>query len=110
DAALVEFRLDLGHVAELGRANRGEILRVREQHAPEAAHPLMKANVALRGVDFEIRCEMVESQGHGRCSCVVSWTVSGALPRTRFRSAVRERLASSQTRVAAGLEVLLVYS
>jgi pimeloyl-ACP methyl ester carboxylesterase len=55
----------------------------------------MKANAALRGVGFENRCEMVESQGHGRCSCVVSWTVSGASPQIRFRSAVRERLASS---------------
>src|SRR5215831_5454022 len=96
DAAFVELGLDPGHVAELGRANRSEILRMREQHAPGAAHPFMKANAALRGVGFEIRCEMVESQGHGRCSCVVSWTVSGALPQTRFRSAVRERLASSQ--------------
>src|SRR5215470_13575918 len=102
DAAFVELRLDLGHVSELGRANRGEILRMREQHAPGAAYPLMKANAALRRVGFEIRCEMVESQGHGRCSRVVSWTISGALPQPRFRCAVRERLASCQDDRLAG--------
>jgi hypothetical protein len=34
DVALVEVRLDLRHVAELGRAHRREVARVREQDRP----------------------------------------------------------------------------
>src|SRR5262249_52055959 len=101
DAAFVELGLDLGHVAELGRANRGEILRMREQYAPGAADPLMKANASLRRVGFKIRRYVVESQGHGRCSCVVAWTGIGACRRW-FWSTVRERLASSQDDRLAG--------
>ena len=39
--ALGEFRLDLGHVAELGRADRREILGMRKQDRPLVADPLM---------------------------------------------------------------------
>ena len=35
-AALVELGLGVGHVAELGRADRREVLRVREEHRPES--------------------------------------------------------------------------
>ena len=34
DAALVELRLDAGHVAELGRADGREVLRMGEQNGP----------------------------------------------------------------------------
>ena len=47
-AALVELGLDPGHVAELGRADRREVLRVREQHRPGVADPVVEADRALR--------------------------------------------------------------
>jgi hypothetical protein len=34
DIAFVELGLNFGHVAELRRANRREVLRVRKQHRP----------------------------------------------------------------------------
>jgi hypothetical protein len=34
--AQVELGLDLGHLAELGRADRGEVLGVREQNLQES--------------------------------------------------------------------------
>ena len=40
----VELGLDLGHVAELGRADRREVLRVREQHGPRVADPVVEAD------------------------------------------------------------------
>ena len=48
DAALVELGLDPGHVAELGGADRGEVLGVREQDRPAVADPLVEADAALR--------------------------------------------------------------
>ena len=54
-AALVEFRLELGHGAELGGADRGKILGVREQHDPIIADPIMEADLAFRRFGFEIR-------------------------------------------------------
>ena len=60
DAALVELRLDPRHVAELGGADRGEVLGVREQHAPGVAEPFMEPDVALRGVGLEIRGDIAE--------------------------------------------------
>ena len=55
DATLVELRLDLGHVAELGRADRREVLRVREQHAPGIADPVVKLDFSFGGLGLEIR-------------------------------------------------------
>ena len=54
DAALVELGLDPGHVAELGGADRGEVLGVREQHRPAVADPLVEADAALGGVGLEV--------------------------------------------------------
>ena len=34
DAALVELRLDAGHVTKFGRTHRREVLGVRKHHAP----------------------------------------------------------------------------
>src|SRR4029450_13986872 len=34
DVAALEFRLEFGHVAELGRADRGEVLGMREENSP----------------------------------------------------------------------------
>ena len=46
DAALVELRLDLGHVAEFGGAYRREVLRVGEQYGPGIADPVVEANLS----------------------------------------------------------------
>ena len=54
DVALVELGLELGHVAELGGADRGEVLGVGEQDAPGIAEPLVEPDLALRGVRLEI--------------------------------------------------------
>ena len=55
DAALVEFRLQLGQRAEFGGADRGEILRMREQQRPAVADPVMELDLAFGGFGLEIR-------------------------------------------------------
>ena len=52
-AAGVEVRLDLGQVAELGRADRGEVARVREQHGPGVADPLVEVDRPFGGVGLK---------------------------------------------------------
>src|SRR3954447_12188869 len=64
DAALVELRLDLGHVAELGGADGGEILWMREQHSPFVADPIVKTDLAFGGFRFEIRRSIVDRESH----------------------------------------------
>src|SRR6516165_9412324 len=54
-AALVEFRLQLCESAELRCAHWREVLRVREQHRPAIADPVMEFDFALSGFGFEIR-------------------------------------------------------
>jgi hypothetical protein len=44
------------HVAELGGADGGEVLRVREQHRPGIADPVVEADAALGGVGLEVGC------------------------------------------------------
>jgi len=53
--ALRELRLELGHVAELGRANGGEVLRVREQDGPPVPDPLVEVDLAFGGLRREVR-------------------------------------------------------
>jgi hypothetical protein len=62
--ALVELGLDLGHVAELGGADRREVLRVAEQHTPRVAEPLVEADLALGGGGGEVGCGVAETDGH----------------------------------------------
>ena len=57
--------LSLRHVAELGRADRREILRMREQHRPGVADPFVKANAAFRGLSLEVRRDIADAQSHG---------------------------------------------
>jgi len=52
----VELRLDPCHIAEFGRADRSEVLRVREQDGPGVADPIMKAHPPISGFRLEIRC------------------------------------------------------
>jgi hypothetical protein len=62
--APVEVGLDFGHVTELRRANGGEVPRVREQHGPRVANPVVEANVALRGLRLEVRRRIADRQSH----------------------------------------------
>src|SRR4029077_5504976 len=64
DAAFIELRLDLGHVAELGGADGGEILWMREQHGPFVADPIVKTDLAFGGFRFEIRRGIVDRESH----------------------------------------------
>src|SRR5207244_5749940 len=63
--AVVEFRLEARHVAELGGADRREILRMREQDAPRVANPLMKADATLRAVGLEVGGNAADANAHG---------------------------------------------
>ena len=69
-SALVELRLQLGHVAELGGADRGEVLGVREEDRPRIADPVVEADAALGGLGLEVRCGVAD-----RNVIVVSWSV-----------------------------------
>ena len=63
--ALVELGLELGDVAELGGADRREVLRVGEQHAPAVAEPLVEVDLALGGLGGEVGGGVAEANGHG---------------------------------------------
>ena len=52
--SLVPFGLELGHGAQFGGADRGEVLRVAEQHAPRVAEPVVKLDLALGGLGGEV--------------------------------------------------------
>jgi len=45
--ALVELALDARHVAELGGADRREVLGMREEHGPPVTDPLVELDRAL---------------------------------------------------------------
>ncbi len=77
DAALVKFGLQRRHAAELGRADRREILGMRKQHAPAVAQPLVEADIALGGVRLEIRRGVVDRQSH---DALLGNSVGSALP------------------------------
>ena len=64
DATLVELRFDLGHVTEFGGADRREVLRVREQHHPRIADPIVEFDLAFRGLRFEIRGRIIDRNSH----------------------------------------------
>jgi len=63
-AALVEFRLQPGHVAELRGAHRSEILWMRKKDSPAIADPLMEVYGALRGFRGKVGCFGIDSQRH----------------------------------------------
>jgi hypothetical protein len=64
-AALVELRLDLGHVAELGGADRGEVLGVGEQDPPGFAEPVVEADRPFARLRLEVRSGIANGQWHG---------------------------------------------
>ena len=47
--------LQLGDAAELGRADRREVLGVREEHAPAVAEVVVEGDRALGGLRGEVR-------------------------------------------------------
>ena len=65
DAALVEFRLQLGDGAQLGGADRREILGVREEQHPIVACPIIKVQRPLGGGGGEIGGDVVDRKRHG---------------------------------------------
>jgi hypothetical protein len=54
DVALPEIRLELGHIAELSRADGCEVLGMREDDAPGIAEPVIELDMALGRVGFEV--------------------------------------------------------
>src|SRR5215217_1141235 len=61
NAALFEVRLTARDVSELGRADRSEILWVREQNRPAIANPFVEANRAFSSICCEIGCDIAKS-------------------------------------------------
>jgi hypothetical protein len=53
--ALLELRLQPGHVAELGGAHQHEVPRVREQDGPAIPDPFVEVDLPLRRIRREVR-------------------------------------------------------
>ena len=66
DVTAVEVRLDLRHVAQLRRADRREVLRMREEHRPRVADPVVKVDAPLRRLRLEVGCRVADMQCHSR--------------------------------------------
>ena len=82
--AAVELRFDLRHIAELGRAHRCEVLRMREEHRPGVADPVVEPNLALRRLRRKVRRRVVDRQSHFP---PFLWSRSPALPGARTYAA-----------------------
>ena len=63
-AALGPFRFQLRHSAELGGANRGEILGVRKKNRPVVADPVMQGHTALVSFHSQVRNRIIDAQAH----------------------------------------------
>ena len=74
-AALGEFILQPGRIAELGRANRCEIGRVGEEDNPVLAGPFVKFDPAFRRVGFKVGGNIANEKAHNSNSCHL---ISGA--------------------------------
>ena len=88
DAALVEFRLQPGQRAEFGGADRGEILRMREQQRPAVADPVVEFDLAFGGFGLEIRGHSAYLESHVSTSCRSSYR---GILRPKYRG--RKRLS-----------------
>jgi hypothetical protein len=64
DVALVELGLDPRHVAQLGGADRREVLGVREQHDPAVPGPLVEPDCPFGRLRGEIRRRIAQSESH----------------------------------------------
>src|SRR5256885_1506924 len=69
--AALEFGLETRHVAELGGAHGREVLRMRDQHAPGAADPLMETDASLGAVRLEIGGDAADANTHDD---LLAWT------------------------------------
>ncbi|MOA00635.1 hypothetical protein D3C78_1200070 [compost metagenome] len=85
-AALGEVVLELGGQAEFGGADRSEIRRVGEQHAPAVAEPVMEAKTAGAGFLFEVGGNVAESEAHEGHSLFVVGSLC-----TRFKRIKKNR-------------------
>lgn len=63
--ALGEFRLELGKGAQLGGADGGVVLWVREEDCPLVADPLVKVNGAVCSLGLEVGGNASETEGRG---------------------------------------------
>ena len=61
---LGEFRFEIRHVAELGRANRGKILRMRKQNSPPVPNPFMEIDGSFRRLRGKIRSFLSDMECH----------------------------------------------
>jgi hypothetical protein len=73
DAALVEFGLKLCQGTEFSGADRGKILRVREQQRPAIADPVMELDLAVGSFGLEIRGHSANLKSHVSTSCHSSY-------------------------------------
>jgi hypothetical protein len=64
DVPPFELRLDVRHVAELGRAHRREVLRVREEHHPRVADPVVEVDRPLSRLCLEVGRGVADGQFH----------------------------------------------
>ena len=71
DVALVPLGLQARHFAELGRADRREVLRVAEEQAPRIAQPLVEADRTLGALLFEVRRGLAEEDAHAEILLLV---------------------------------------
>ena len=60
--ALGKLRLEVGDCAEFRGADRREVLRVREQHSPAIADPLMEVDGALGRFGGEVGSYIVDAE------------------------------------------------
>src|SRR5262249_34089778 len=63
--ALLELGLEARHRTQLRRADRGEVLGVREQDGPLVPHPVVKAELAFGGLGGECGGLGAEPNAHG---------------------------------------------
>ncbi len=61
-SALGEVGFESCNDAQLGGADRGKVLRVREQHSPIVADPLVKVDGAVRCFRREIGSYIVDTE------------------------------------------------
>jgi hypothetical protein len=62
--ALLERGPELGQIAELGGADRSEVLGVREQDSPAVAEPVVEAKPPAGGLGLEIGGAIADAQCH----------------------------------------------
>src|SRR6266853_1974676 len=72
DPSLIKFRLQFGRVAEFGRADRRKVFRMRKQHHPAVAGPLMKIDGSLSGFLRKVGSDVAQAKSsHDRSPVVV---------------------------------------